>query len=526
MVKGVEVPYLLLPYQQEWYADKSPVKVCVKSRRIGLSWAEACSAVMDAATAGSGGMNVQYVSYSQDMTRQFVKDCEFWIDKFQIFGAEINEVIVEDKDKDVLTYRIAFASGYEILALSSNPSSIRSKKGRVIIDEAAFVPDLDAILAAATPLMVWGGDSRNVVSVISTFNGVDEPFHKLVREIQSGKWDYSLHTFDLDRAIADGLYKRIAFVNGQNWTPKREARWRQNLIDLSPDAEQEYFCKPKSSENQYLPGVLVEQCMKAQYPVFRLSLNATFHQLPKQERFDHVQNWLEENARPILTSVNMYGSSYVGMDFGRLGDISAIAPLVEQDDLIRFTPFMLELRNCPIQQQRQVLWWLIVRLPFCQGVGIDAGGNGLTIAEDTQEKFSEDFVLPIKLSDPMYLKIMPRYKQALESRKIEIPSDTLVLADHASVVETGGVPKIPKKRYKAAGTDTGDMRHGDAVIALSIAWYTATEKAGKGISESAMQMKAIAAEEIKTGRDLARDIFAGALSGPVAIGRGGARGIF
>ncbi len=162
----------------------------------------------------------------------------------------------------------------------------------------------------------------------------------------------------------------------------------------------------------------------------------------------------------------------------------------------------------------------------CLGVGIDAGGNGLTIAEDTQEKFSEDFVLPVKLSDPTYLRIMPRYKQALESKKIQIPADSLILSDHAVVVEANGVPKVPKKRYRAGGQPTGDMRHGDSVIALALAWYTATEKAGKGLSESALEMRTQAQEEVKQGRDLARDLFTTPTLGPVIAGRGAARGIF
>ena len=33
-------PMALLPYQQRWCADTSPVKLCEKSRRIGLSWGE------------------------------------------------------------------------------------------------------------------------------------------------------------------------------------------------------------------------------------------------------------------------------------------------------------------------------------------------------------------------------------------------------------------------------------------------------------------------------------------------------
>jgi len=34
-------PAVLLPYQQAWIADKSQLKVAEKSRRIGLTWAEA-----------------------------------------------------------------------------------------------------------------------------------------------------------------------------------------------------------------------------------------------------------------------------------------------------------------------------------------------------------------------------------------------------------------------------------------------------------------------------------------------------
>jgi phage FluMu gp28-like protein len=37
------VPPILLPYQQAWLADDSQVKVYEKSRRIGISWAEAGS---------------------------------------------------------------------------------------------------------------------------------------------------------------------------------------------------------------------------------------------------------------------------------------------------------------------------------------------------------------------------------------------------------------------------------------------------------------------------------------------------
>ena len=42
---------ILLPYQQRWIADRAPVKVCEKSRRIGITWAEAADAALDAPRA-------------------------------------------------------------------------------------------------------------------------------------------------------------------------------------------------------------------------------------------------------------------------------------------------------------------------------------------------------------------------------------------------------------------------------------------------------------------------------------------
>ncbi|WP_230478196.1 hypothetical protein [Kingella kingae] len=42
-------PMVLLPYQQRWIADPNPVKICEKSRRIGLSWAEAADSALLAA---------------------------------------------------------------------------------------------------------------------------------------------------------------------------------------------------------------------------------------------------------------------------------------------------------------------------------------------------------------------------------------------------------------------------------------------------------------------------------------------
>ncbi|KMQ73779.1 hypothetical protein [Marinobacter subterrani] len=63
----VSTAAILLGYQQKWVADNSAVKVIEKSRRIGLSYAEAADDVLYAAS--DEGANVYYISYNKEMTQ-------------------------------------------------------------------------------------------------------------------------------------------------------------------------------------------------------------------------------------------------------------------------------------------------------------------------------------------------------------------------------------------------------------------------------------------------------------------------
>lgn len=238
----LDLPTVLLDYQIRWLNNKSSVCVYEKSRRIGISYIEALKSVLEAAP--KNGQNTVYLSYNREMTKQFISDCAFWAKNFNIVSSAI-ETLVEDEDKDILTYEIRFASGKSIKALSSKPSNLRSRKGRVVIDEAAFCEDLSEILKAAMALLMWGGQ----VSIISTHCGEDNPFNHLIQQIKAGELKYSLHSTTLDDALADGLYKRICLTQGKIWTPQAQEEWRSQLYrDYGIAAAEELDCQPFSAK--------------------------------------------------------------------------------------------------------------------------------------------------------------------------------------------------------------------------------------------------------------------------------------
>lgn len=234
---------VLLPYQQNWIKDNAAIKIYVKSRRVGISWSEALNSVLHA--AAQNGKSTMYIAYNREITRNFINDCAFWARSLSIATGDIKEVLLENEDKDILAFEVRFASGNVIKALSGKPNNIRGRGGRVVVDEAAFCDNLPELLKAAIALLMWNGQ----VSLISTHNGVDNPFNQLIQKVESGSLDYSLHRTTLDDALADGLYKRICLVQGKIWTPYLQNQWRSQLYkDYGIAASEELDCLPFSAQ--------------------------------------------------------------------------------------------------------------------------------------------------------------------------------------------------------------------------------------------------------------------------------------
>ena len=453
---------VFLPYQKKWLADKASVKVVEKSRRVGLTWAQAHDDTLLAATSGRYGMDVLYISFNQDMTREYIEACADWAKRLQLVAGKVNEDVFKDGDeREIKAFRIDFASGRKILALSNRPSNLRGKQGRVIIDEAAFVEDLPELLKAALALLMWGGQ----VIIISTHNGADNAFNQLVQDVRAGNLPYSLHRITLDDALHDGLYRRICQVTEKPWTQEGEDAWRAELIKTYGDgADEELFCIPRQSSGAYLTTAMLEACMGAA-PVLTWTPPAEDFvdwPLPVAERY--TRGWIAEELEPLLAPLPQDMAHFCGVDFGRSVDLSVFWPATEEKDLRLVPPFVLELRNCPHRTQQQILFAILERLPRFSGVSLDARGNGSALAEAARQQYGPEQVREVMISESWYRETMPLLKAGIEDKTLLLPRDAGILSDFRSLRVVKGVARVPEQRIK----DKTGGRHGDSVIACAM----------------------------------------------------------
>ncbi|EAZ5563165.1 hypothetical protein CC122_06075 [Salmonella enterica] len=480
---GVDVPEsldlpksmpVLLGYQSRWFKDDSQICIAEKSRRTGLTWAEAARNVITAAKPKKrGGRNVFYVGSKQEMALEYISACALFARAFnQLAQADVYEQTFWDSEKkeEILTYMIRFPnSSFKIQALSSRPSNLRGLQGDVVIDEAAFHESLDELLKAAMALTMWGARVR----IISTHNGVDNLFNQYIQEAREGRKDYSVHRITLDDAIADGLYQRICYVTGQTWSPEAQKKWRDDLYKNAPskeDADEEYGCVPKKSGGAYIPHALIELAMVRGIPILTFEAPEDFLSRAAWLRESEINAWCEEHLKPLLNALNERSRYSFGEDFARRGDLTCFTLLEITEDLQRREAFRVELRNMPYQQQRQIMLYILERVTRLIGAAFDATGNGDFLAEAALERFGPEMVDSVQLSARWYGEWMPKLKAEFEDQNIFVARHQTTLDDLRHIKVVAGTPQIDKGRTKDENaTAAGSRRHGDFAVALCMA---------------------------------------------------------
>lgn len=475
---------VLMKHQREWLALCRDHKLVIaeKGRRTGITYATALDDTITASTRkADGGDNIYYVGDTKDKGLEFIGYCAHMAKVMAMAMADnwngIEVFLFEDQQEDgsskhITSYRIRFASGFQIVALSSNPANIRGLQGIVNIDEAAFHQNVKAVIDACTALIIWGGRIR----IISTHNGNDNPFNQLIRDSRAGLNAFIVFFVDFDMAVENGLYKRVCFMKGWTWTPEGEQAWyneiRKGYADQAAMRE-ELDAIPREGSGVAIPGVLVEACMPEERPIVRLALDNDFALKSDSYKRGWCEDWIEENIDPLLADLDPDLQHCYGSDYARHADFAVVAPLAIQRNLTRHCPFLLEMHNVPTRQQEQILWHSIARLPRFIGGAMDATGNGATLAEYTADEFGRPLIQEVMLNDAWYRENMIPFQTAFQDQTIDIPRDADIKGDIRALQLINGIIKLPALRTQDSKGKF--KRHGDAAIALALGWFASLQ---------------------------------------------------
>ncbi len=480
---------VLMDPQREWIRQchENDLMIAEKGRRTGITYSTALdSTIIAASSADAGGDNIYYIGDTKEKGLEFIGYCAHMAKVMAAAMADgfmgIEVFLFEDQQEDgsskqITSYRIRFASGFQIVALSSNPANIRGLQGIVIIDEAAFHKNVQAVVDACNALLIWGGKIR----VISTHNGDRNPFNQLILDADAGVNPFKVFRCTFDDAVAAGLFERVCMMRKWEPTEERKRTW-YNRIRGSYGSNraamlEELDAIPREGSGVAIPGVVIESCMKEARPVVRLSLDSEFGLKPVDERRRWCDDWIRANIDPLLELLDPKLDHYFGFDYARYMDLGCFGPIEVEQDLTRKVPWIIELYNVPKSQQQQILFYVIRRLPRFRCGAMDATGNGQGLAEDTADEFGRMNILQVTLNDAWYRANMLSFVEAFEDRTIDVPRDADVKNDLRMLVRINGITKLPNLRV----VDTKDgekKRHGDSAIMLALGWFASNQDAG------------------------------------------------
>jgi phage FluMu gp28-like protein len=480
---------LLMAHQSQWLAIDAQIKLCEKGRRTGITFAEALDSVITAASQkAAAGMDCYYIGDTKEKGLEFIGYCARFsrvMAQAQAAGAsQIEEFLFLDQDqtgstRQINAYRIRYASGFKIVALSSNPASVRGLQGKVIIDEAAFHRNVSAVLDAATALLIWGGR----IVIISTHNGKANAFNQMVSDIRDKRYGDSAQVYraTFDDAVANGLYERVCYMAGETPTAEGKQTWYKKIRNAygprKAQMREELDAIPRDGNGVCIPGVWIDEAMRPGRSVLRLALDDAFTQQPIHRREAYVTDWIDRHLNPVMRqALAPTLRHFLGMDYARHRDFSIICPMSVDQTRHRDVPFVVELHKVPTRQQKQILFHLLRGLPRFIGAALDATGNGETLAEETADTFGHNRIHQVKISRTWYGAWMPKFVQLFEDAHLTLPRDDSLHQDLRAIETIDGIPMIAKARQQDL-KDPDLYRHGDFAGAGALAHFATLEVA-------------------------------------------------
>lgn len=401
---------ILLPYQRRWIEDRSQLKIVLKARQIGFSFAMALEGVL---LAIEEPCNVLFLSASLRQSRELMEKVYLHLRALNLLTGDLIQKARENAEECA----IEVAGGRSrLISLPANPDTVRGFTGHVFLDEFAFHRDDRAIWRAIYPTVTRGYKLR----VASTPNGKQNLFYELWTHGRG----FSRHRVDIYQAVAEGLPVNI-----------------DALREGTPDADtwaQEFECAFIDAATAFLTYDMISSC---EDPAAAME--------PAEE---------PDEAR-------RRGRLYLGVDIGRKRDLTVMWVVLDVLGVL-WTWAVKVMERAPFRVQRDALFAL---LPYVERACIDATGLGAQLAEEAQEAFGCYRVEAVTFTGAVKESLAMGLRRKFEDRLVRIPPDVKVREDLHSVRKlTTAAGNI---RFDAEHTDDG---HADRFWALALAVHAAS----------------------------------------------------
>jgi phage FluMu gp28-like protein len=496
----------LLPYQRRWVEDQSALKIVVKARQIGYSFAASIRALLECLKRKTTWI---FLSKGERQSRLLMEKVQEHVQSCGILARACESTFFEGTLIKQLEVR--FANGSVIYGLPANPDTARGYSGNVTLDEFAFHSDADKIYTALFPTITRG----YCLEVISTPNGQQGKFYEIAKAaglVESGDREigrsgeqratepygsvahpitrspdhpiWSGHSVDIYEAIRQGLNidLQVLRVGCED-----ETTWQQ-----------EYCCQFISIAENFIPPALVAQCVSAEAtkdcplqflasaPHLDLDSGSSpvgaRHGVPLHNsefylgidigrHHDRTVFWLDRvtvgpsSARP---EAGTPWRAPTGSDAVRPGEDGGRAPLGPTAHRTAVTRLVRTFSNTPFAEQLDFARQLLSLpgpdgRPLVRRACIDSTGMGAPLAESLEREFGPRLE-PVTFTAAAKEDMAYRVKRRMEQRLDLIPDAPEIARAFGAVKKL--VTVAGNTRFDAERTDLG---HADEFWAKALA---------------------------------------------------------
>ncbi len=433
---------ILLPYQQAWRRDTSPLKLWEKSRRIGATYTEANDATMTRVT-GERHWDYWFSSADESAAYEFAEYCRFWHKVAGVVADYFTEEVEDKQTKRTATaFCVRFENGARITAMSSSPRRFRSKGGDVCLDEFGYHDDPAAMWDAASPTATLG----HSIKVLSTHNGEGSEFHKFVQMGQrhaagtavKGDMPWRIHRVTIVEAIEQGLVEQVVQPLRPDITREQFLAECRAKCRNEDQWQQEYMAVPSIDASAWLPYDLIEAC--------------------EDLLAGDPSRWGD-------------GPRYLGADVGENKDPSTIY-FGEQVGDVLWVRERIKVRGLPLAQFEAMVLERLNHPKTVRGC-VDGTGLGTQIGQAAERTGKGE---AIKFSLPIMDQMASPLRGKFEDRRVRVPAIREVREDLHSIRMTRTASGHP--RFEAPRTEQG---HADEFWALAMMCHAASNSGFGGM---------------------------------------------